>query len=216
MVCYASLHLADVGRDEERDTGAEAVSLLEKLVQADHDDAGKQKLRARARTKKKGQSTTGRGGQAKLAGREDRSSAGREKGRRLGESPGPNRARGPSKALAPGPHASCGKGPHRPPLVWQGGARPPSHPALRTFPSLLWAAASSGRARAAGAASRAGGSGCAGTGDPSPYLPWSPFRRRAGTPARAGNARARLAWRMMRMAFPAPSSATSPYIPDTT
>ena len=36
--------LADVGRNEERDTGAEAVALLEQLVEEDDDDAGQRKL----------------------------------------------------------------------------------------------------------------------------------------------------------------------------
>ena len=36
--------LADVGRDEERDAGAEAVALLEQLVEDEHDDAGAEEL----------------------------------------------------------------------------------------------------------------------------------------------------------------------------
>ena len=37
--------LADVGRDEERDAAAEAVALLQQLVEADDDDAGEEELR---------------------------------------------------------------------------------------------------------------------------------------------------------------------------
>ena len=37
--------LADVGGDEQADAGAEAVAILQELVQADDDDAGEEQLR---------------------------------------------------------------------------------------------------------------------------------------------------------------------------